>query len=83
MPNEQLFSYIMMRESYIQWIDDDVCFALDQHAKLIYMLLAHCNNSLQLEVSLHCDTFFWFRAKMFLLLHLKAGHLAEEQQIPI
>jgi hypothetical protein len=32
--DEQFFSYIMMRTSYIQWYDDDkyVCFVLDQHA---------------------------------------------------
>jgi hypothetical protein len=33
MPNEQFFSYIMARTSYIQWnYDDDVCFVLDQQA---------------------------------------------------
>ena len=29
-PNEQVFSYIMSRTSYIQWNDDDVHFVLDQ-----------------------------------------------------
>ena len=29
MPNEQCFSYIMARTSYIQW--DDVYYVLDQH----------------------------------------------------
>ena len=33
-PNEQFFSCIMARASYIQWNDDVVCFVLDQHAKL-------------------------------------------------
>ena len=33
MPNEQFFSYIMARTSYIWW-DDDVRFVLDQHAYL-------------------------------------------------
>jgi len=34
MPDEQFFSYIMTRPSYIQRNDDDkyVCFVLDQHA---------------------------------------------------
>jgi hypothetical protein len=32
--NEQFFSYIMARTSYIQWNDDDVCFLLDLHAYL-------------------------------------------------
>jgi hypothetical protein len=26
--------YIMTRTSYIRWDDNDVCFILDQHAKL-------------------------------------------------
>jgi hypothetical protein len=29
MPNNQIFSYIMLRSNYIQWDDDDVCFVLD------------------------------------------------------
>jgi hypothetical protein len=33
-PNEQFFSYIMARKSYIQWDDDDVRSVLDQHAEL-------------------------------------------------
>jgi len=33
-PYEQFFSDIMARTSYIRWEDDDVCFAVDQHAKL-------------------------------------------------
>jgi hypothetical protein len=32
-PNEQFFSYIMARTSYIQWNDDDARFVLDQHAE--------------------------------------------------
>ena len=32
--NERFFSYIMGRTSYIRWDDDDVRFALDQHAEL-------------------------------------------------
>jgi len=36
MPNEQIFSYIMARTSYVQWCDDDddVRFVLDQNASL-------------------------------------------------
>jgi hypothetical protein len=32
-PNEQLFSYIMARTSYIQCNDGDARFVLDQHAE--------------------------------------------------
>jgi transposase len=34
MPNEQFFSYVMARTSYIQWNDDDVRCVLDQHTEL-------------------------------------------------
>ena len=30
MPNEQMFSYIMARTSYIRWDDNNLCFVLDQ-----------------------------------------------------
>jgi hypothetical protein len=35
-PKEQFFRYmnIIVRTSYIQWNDDDVCFVLDQYAEL-------------------------------------------------
>jgi len=35
------------------------------------------------DMLLHSDTFFWFRAKQSLLLLLSAACLAEKQQIPI
>jgi hypothetical protein len=31
-PNEQFFSHIMARASYIKWDDDVVRFVFDQHA---------------------------------------------------
>ena len=31
-PNEQIFSNIMARTSYIRWHDNDVWFVLDKHA---------------------------------------------------
>jgi hypothetical protein len=50
--NEQFFSYIMARTNYFQWNDDDVRFVLDQHAELnFYILLAHWNNSLRVDMS--------------------------------
>jgi len=33
-PNEQFFSYIMVKTSYIRWDDDEVCFILDQVGSL-------------------------------------------------
>ena len=37
-PNEQFFSYIMARTSYIQWNDGDVRSVLDQHAELDFYI---------------------------------------------
>jgi hypothetical protein len=31
---EQIFSYIMVRPSYIQWYDNVVCFVVDENALL-------------------------------------------------
>ena len=41
----------------------------------IFMVLAHCNNSLWIDMSLHFDT-FGFQANQFLLLLLNAACLA-------
>ena len=75
-------SNFMARKSYIQWNDDDVRFVLDQHAELnFYILLAHWNNSLRVDMLLHLDTLFWFRANRSLSFLLNAVFLAEKQQI--
>jgi len=62
MPNEQFFSYIMARTSFIQWNDVDVRFVLDQHAELDFLVLAHWNNSPRVDMSLHSDILIWFLA---------------------
>ena len=41
------------------------------------------NNSHWVDMSLHSDTLFWFRANQSLLFLLNAAFLAEKQQIPI
>jgi hypothetical protein len=48
----------------------------------IFIVLAHCNNSPRVDMSLHSDTLFWFRANQSLLFLLNAACLAEKQQIP-
>jgi len=49
-----------------------------------YLLLAHWNNSLWVNMSLQSDTLFWFRANQSLLLLPSAAcFIAERQQIPI
>ena len=50
---------------------------------LIFIVLAHWNNSLPVDMSLHSNTLFWFRANQSLLFLLNAACLAEKQQIPI
>ena len=49
----------------------------------IFIMLAHWNNSPQIDISLHSDTLFWLRAIQSLLFLLNAACLAEKQQIPI
>jgi hypothetical protein len=46
-------------------------------------VLAHWNNSPRVDMSLHSDILFWFRANQSLLFLLNAAWLAEKQQIPI
>jgi len=48
-----------------------------------FIVLAHCNNSPRVEMSLQSDTLFWLRANQSLLFLLNAACLAEKQQIPI
>ena len=49
----------------------------------IFTMIAHWNNSLQIDMLLHSDTLSWFWAKHSLLLLLNAAYLAEKQQILI
>jgi hypothetical protein len=50
---------------------------------LIFIVLVHWNNSLQVDMSLHSDTLFWFRANQSLFLLRNTLCSAEKQQIPI
>ena len=45
-----------------------------------FIVLAHWNNSPRVDMLLHSDTLFWFRANQSMLLHLNVVFL---QQIPI
>ena len=49
----------------------------------IFIVLAHWNNSTRVDMSLHLDTLFCFRANQSLLLLLNTACLAEKQQIPV
>ena len=46
-------------------------------------MVAHWNNSRRVDMSLHSDTLFWFRANQSLLFLLNAACLGKKQQIPI
>ena len=45
--------------------------------------VAHWNNSLRVDITLHLDTLFWFQANHSLLFLLNVAYLAEKQQMPI
>jgi hypothetical protein len=49
-----------------QWDDDEIRFVLDQQAELVSIVLAHWNNSPRVDISLHSDKLFWFRANIAL-----------------
>jgi len=66
-------SDILMRRSCVFFVPNQQW----QHAELnIY-------SATFVDMSLHSDTLFWFRAKQSLLLILNAVCLGEKQQIPI
>jgi hypothetical protein len=59
------------------------CYKLTNTLSWILIVLAHWNNSPRVDMSLHSDTLFWFRANQYLLFLLNAACLAAKQQIPI
>ena len=66
--------------------DDDVRFALDQHAYFDFYgasSLKQLVHGTSLDMSLHLDTLSRFRANQSLLFLIDAACLAEKQQIPI
>jgi hypothetical protein len=58
------------------------CQARNERPSWIVIVLAHWNNSPRVEISLHSDILFWFRANQSLLFLRNAACLAEKQQIP-
>ena len=80
-PNELLFSNIMEGTSYMlmrwwQW-----CLLCTRSTCCVG--LAHWNNSLWIDMSLHLDILFWFWASQSLFLLLGAACSVEKEQIPI
>jgi hypothetical protein len=66
-----------------QWDDDEVRFLLDQHAELDFYSNSSLKQQSGVDMSLHSDTLFLFRAEQSLLFLLNAAGLTEKQQIPI
>jgi hypothetical protein len=50
---------------------------------MIFIVLAHWNNSPRVDMSPHLNTLSWFQVNQSLLFLLNAACLAEKQQIPI
>jgi hypothetical protein len=66
--NPRVFRHPVQYDTFLSWI---------------FIVLAHWNNRPRVDMSLHSDTLFRFRANQFLLFLLNAACLAEKQQIPI
>ena len=66
-----IFIYTIVRSSYI---------SMSNAFNWIFIVLIHWNNSPQVDMSLHSDTFLWLWAKQSLLLPLSAEWWAENQQ---
>jgi hypothetical protein len=78
------FSATSSREQVsFQWNDDEVCFVLDQHAKLEFYGASTLTTVRGVDISLHSDTLFWFRANQSLLFLLNASCLVEKQQLHV
>jgi hypothetical protein len=59
-----IFYLVILCLCTINIIISQVHFGLDQHAELDYIVLAHWNNSLRIDMSLNSDTLCWFRANL-------------------
>jgi hypothetical protein len=63
--NKLIVNEIMYKTNTLSWI---------------FIVLAHWNNNLRVDMSLHSDTLFWIRANQSLLFFLNAACLIEKQQ---
>ena len=75
---QQFFSYIMVRTSQFsvrRWWGP-LCTRPTRWVGSL--VLAHWNNSPRVDMSLHSDTLFWFRANQSLLFLLNAACLAKK-----
>ena len=80
MPTQQFFSYIMARKSWfsMRWWWGQL-WSRPTRWVGFFIVHSHWNNSLQVDMSLHSDTLFWFLANQFLLFLLTAAWLSKKQ----
>jgi hypothetical protein len=73
--------FLWREQVHFKWDDDEIRFVLKHHAELdFYSALTHWNNSPRINMSLHSDTLFWFRANQYLLLLGEhANHYATDE----
>ena len=71
-PNDKFFSYIMTITSYFRWDDNDVSLYLTNTLHWIFIVLAHSNNGLWVDMSLNSNTLSWFRVNQSLLFLFNA-----------
>ena len=71
--NKLIFNEMMMRSALY----------LTNTQTWIFIVLVRWNNSPQVDMSLHSETLYWFRASQSLLFNFNAACLAEKQQVPI
>ena len=75
-----ILSAISLREQvHCQWDNDDDDVRRTNRLSWNFIVLPHWNNSPRVDMSLHTDTLFWFRANQSLLLLLNEACLAEKQ----
>ena len=67
--NEQLFSYVLVKTSYIRWDDDDVHFVLDKQAYLeFHSAISLTQQSAGTYVASHSHIILFPRQPVFALV---------------
>ena len=67
----------------MKWWWDPLCTRPTRLVGFLYIVLAHWNNSLRIDMSPRWHTLSWFLSTQFLLFLLNATCLTEKQHIPI
>ena len=74
----------MARASYLEWNDDEIRFALDQHTGLDFYSASWLKQeSAGRHVIPNSDTLIWFQSNHSAFLLLNGVCFAEKQQMPI